>query len=850
MVSTLDLTGRFTAVNKALEAFSGYGRDELVGRDVAVLLAPDQREVAQRMLHRKLREGGTTAYDLELLCKDGRLRPIRMTSNLIEENGLATGTHGVAIDISEQRRADEAVRSSRERLRTLIENSMDLIAVLDGNGTATYVSPSVERILGYTPHELVGRGPRALIHPDDLVLFEAGMDALRRGPGAHVKEEVRVLAKDTSWRLVEVTARNLLDHPAVRGIVVNSRDITARREAESALRESEERFRAAFSHAVIGFAMATPDGRVVSVNPAFCAITGFDADYLRNMEFRRLIHPDDLDENIQLVDRMFAGDIDHFVIENRYLRADANPVWVRKSVSMVRGEEGSPRWIITLVEDVTARIQRERDLRESEQRLRIALESARGGVWDNDLMGGGAWWSPEMFELWGVEPGKPPRLEEALQVIHADDQGRFEKAISHSTSSGGNFDCEFRIRHHSRGERWMSASGRPVFDEAGRPVRLLGITVDVTERKQADEDLRRSEQRLRLAATSASDLIYESDLQTGDVMWFGEIDERLGYERGELPRSLVAWRQSIHPDDRERVSGAIERSLKDGDQALVIEYRIRTKGGEYRHWLERGRHVRDASGRPYRSIGACEDVTAKKQAEEELRRSQTELRALASQLFSREEEEHRTVARELHDDFGQRLTALGFDLASLDSALSPDPAHPVRKRLRLAQAQVAALSDDLRRLAHLLHPSAIELLGLPVALRELCRDTAAHAEFAVRFSARNLPEPIPRDATICLYRVSQECLRNVARHAKASHVAVMLTGLERTIRLSIQDDGVGFDPALKVARSGLGLISMRERVRLAGGTLTLKSCPGGGTRVTVELPRPAGEEWEGPPGGR
>jgi PAS domain S-box-containing protein len=574
-VVTTDLDENITAVNRTGERVLGYPREELLGKNLAELLPPDQRDMVRGMTAKKLRESGTAAYEVEMLAKDGGRLPMQMTLSLVQEDGKPAGCHGIAIDVSEQRKALEAVRRSEERFRALVEDAMSLTTVLDAGGTVLYLSPSSERVLGYKPEERLGKSMFDIIHPDDA---SAVREVIARGsktPGAFATLECRVRHKDGSWRYLEAGARNLLDSPVVAGIVVNSLDITERK-------RSEQWFRASFQHAPIGKATASLDGRFLQVNPALCGFLGYSEEALLDLRWQDVTLSDDLHASDEAVRQLLAGVVPSFRMEKRYVHKSGFPLWAYVGVSLLRDTENRP----------------------------------------------------ENF---------------SVQIV---------------------------------------------------------------------------------------------------------------------------------------------------------------------------------------------DINQQKAAEEALRRSQRELRALAGRLLHTAEEAHRTLARELHDDLGQRLTALGFDLAALEKARPANFPERLRKKLHAALTRCAGLSDDLRRVAHQLHPSSIELLGLPAALRELCQDASNQVRFPVRATAGQLPESIPPDIALCLYRVAQECLRNIAKHAHGDKVSVTLSGVGQGLRLSIKDNGVGFDATTTLPKGGLGLISIRERVRLAGGTLSIKSQPGQGTHVIVDVPVP------------
>jgi two-component system CheB/CheR fusion protein len=219
---------------------------------------------------------------------------------------------------------------------------------------------------------------------------------------------------------------------------------------------------------------------------------------------------------------------------------------------------------------------------------------------------------------------------------------------------------------------------------------------------------------------------------------------------------------------------------------------------------------------------------------EVLGRTKEELRALTARLFTSQEDEKRRVARELHDDIGQKLALLEIDLERLQQSLPAD-AEQLAKSLRALQQQAGTLSTDVRNLSHEIHPSALEHLGLPSALNALVKEFGEREGMVATFRRRGVPDALPHEVATALYRIAQEALRNVAKHAGRTHVKVALEGSGDSVRLSIRDSGEGFDLDGTMSR-GLGLVSMEERARLVGGTLTVESELGQGTAVTATVP--------------
>jgi two-component system CheB/CheR fusion protein len=219
----------------------------------------------------------------------------------------------------------------------------------------------------------------------------------------------------------------------------------------------------------------------------------------------------------------------------------------------------------------------------------------------------------------------------------------------------------------------------------------------------------------------------------------------------------------------------------------------------------------------------------------ELGRTQEELRALAGSLFTSHEDEHRRLARELHDDISQKLALMEMDAQQIVPRITTDAAKAAQEVEELRMA-IGALSEEVRRISHALHPSVIDDLGIAAALRTQVEEFREREHMIATFSAQDLPDDIPVPVATGLYRIAQEALRNVSKHAGRTHVKVVLKGAKHALRLQVIDFGEGFD--VHARRSGLGLVSMEERARLMEGTLAIESEPGEGTRITVDVPLP------------
>jgi two-component system CheB/CheR fusion protein len=227
--------------------------------------------------------------------------------------------------------------------------------------------------------------------------------------------------------------------------------------------------------------------------------------------------------------------------------------------------------------------------------------------------------------------------------------------------------------------------------------------------------------------------------------------------------------------------------------------------------------------------------TALHDSEAALLRTREELRALTAGLLNAQEEERRRVSRELHDDLSQKVAKLQFDVEMLDQQLPPDLMDG-KKRLLAIRDEIGTLSDDLRRIARQLHPAALDHLGLAIAIRSYSQEFSEREGLPVKFTARKVPARIPPEAASSLYRIVQEALRNVAKHAGQTSVEIRLTGGSKQLSLSIRDNGIGFDLHSVQHKGGLGLIGMQERVRLIRGEFSLETRPGRGAAIMIRVP--------------
>jgi len=293
----------------------------------------------------------------------------------------------------------------------------------------------------------------------------------------------------------------------------------------------------------------------------------------------------------------------------------------------------------------------------------------------------------------------------------------------------------------------------------------------------------------------------------------------------------AGWQDGVHPDD---CAVCVETYVKafDAREPFRMEYRLQRADGQYRWVLDIGVPRHDETGRFAGYIGSLIDITERKEIEG---RNQD----LAGRLITVQEEERSRIARDLHDDVSQQLAAVAIRLSGLKSKVGkPGAEREIDATIATLQESTSTLADSVRNLSHQLHPNVLEHVGLVATLRRHCADVEANHNLKVVFSAGDPLDPLSPEVALCLFRVAQEGLTNVVRHAQASTIHVQLSLTKEGIELRVEDDGIGFVVSDRTG-GGLGLRSMDERVRLSRGHFRVDSQPGSGTTLLVRIPQPA-----------
>jgi len=496
-------------------------------------------------------------------------------------------------------------------------------------------------------------------------------------------------------------------------------------------------------------------------------------------------------------------------------------------------------------EERRERRQAEAALKASEERYRLLVKNLPGVVYKGYVDCAVDFIDEKVEELTRYSKSEfDTRTMKWNDILVEEDRQQFKAAFMRGLKESGSYIREYRIRRKDGEVIWIQDRGQIICGPDDRVDYVSGVFFDITERRRAEEALRESEARFASFMRHLPGTAVMRDFE-GRYLFANETWERL------RRRSRQGWEgktlAEVWPSDMaaKYIEGDLQ-VITQGKPVQTIEEVPQEDG--IHNWLVNKFPILDRDGRPA-LIGAVGiDITLRRRAEEALRESEQRLRFLTSQLLCAQERERKRISMELHDELGQSLAVLKLQIRAIERGLGEDQ-QDLREGCLDLLLYLDGVIDDIRRLSRDLSPSILEDLGLQSALKYLINEVSKHYTVNQAFEVEDLDQRFPVEGQIIIYRIFQECLTNIAKHAGATEVSAAVTEQNELITLMIEDNGAGFDPALVLARRsagrGLGLAALDERARMLGGTLEIGSRPGAGTRVTCIIPVDRGRKVVG-----
>jgi PAS domain S-box-containing protein len=732
----------------------------------------------------------------------------------------------------------DRLHKQRALLDSLFEQAPEAVVLLDADQKVVRINQGFTRLFGYTPKEAVGRPVSELIDPDQ------SSPEHERALGANgLSVDAEAVTRRKDGRLLHISILQVPVRLPGEGIAVYAiyRDVTERKRVEQRLREYEKAVEGLDEMIVV----VDRDYRYVVANRAFLKYRGLEGEQLVGRQISDMLTPGVFEDIVKAkLDECFAGQSVKYEMRYNYSQLGERDLSI--SYFPIEGPSGVDR-VACILQDITEAKRAEEALRSSETKFRRLLDSSIVGVVFWDLQGNLFGANDLFLNMIGyrredLEQGRISWKEITPPEYAPVD----EQAIAELLATGNctPFEKEYIRRD---GSRVSVMIGSAMLE--GQKDKGSSFIMDITERKQVEEELRQSEERFRQLAESITEVFWMTDPEKGEVLYVSPAYQKIwGRSCESVYQNPNGWLQAIHPEHRQRIEKAARTLQVSGD--YDEEYQIIRPDGSVRWIRDRAFPVRDKAGRVYRLTGIAEDITERKHAEERLKTTTEQLRALSANLQSAKEEEAMRIARELHDELGGELTSLKWDLEIFEKTISKVSDQSQLRKLREKIHSMLGLVENtigaVRRISSEMRPSVLDDLGLVEAIEWQGREFEIRTGVPVRYQASVSQIDLSTAQSTAIFRIVQEALTNVLRHAQATKVDIKLTEEAGELILTLSDNGRGITEDDKSRPQSLGLLGMQERAHLIGGEIEVTGVPGQGTALVLRVPISKGRHEQNP----
>jgi len=733
---------------------------------------------------------------------------------------------------------EKTLRESEAKYRSLVSHIPDVIWTTDKDMRIVFVSQNVEAISGYTPDEEYEMGQWSSwfdrVHPDDFERVETVYKALieKRQP---YNTEYRFKRRDGKWIWVYDRAVATYEKNGMKYADGLLSDITERKQAEEETKKLKEKYESVIKHIPDTIYSGLPDETctMTFVSERYREWTGYSPEdfYHDRYTWPKTVHPEDRASAIESYVRAYESKTE-YNHEYRIVHKDTGQVrWVRDHGVPVIDEKGTLTLIDGIITDITERKQAEAEIKRLKEKYESLIRNIPITIYSSlpDETSTTIFVSERYREWTGYSPEDFYHDRYTWpKSVHPEDRASAIEAYVRAYESKTEYNHEYRIVHRDTGQvRWVRDHGVPVTDEKGTLILIDGIITDITERKQVEEALQKSEEfSSKLLNNSPNPIVViNSDLSVGYVN--PAMERMTGFSsRGLLGKKppYPWWTEEI----RHKVSKDLQEALSEG---ISKRERLFQKRNGERFWVEvTAAQVTHNDGSRYLLVNWT-NITEQKRLREDME-------FYIREITIAQEQERKRISRELHDETAQSLADLytDVDMTIMKEQLS----EKVVRRLEQLRFKIDSMLEEVRRFSHELRPGLLDQFGLIPSLESLAEDVNTEEKISCRLEVTGSEQRLSSEAEALLFRITQEALRNIKKHAKATEAIVRVDFSRGKAGLSITDNGVGFKvPEILsgFARRGkLGLMGMQERAHLLNGSLKVKSTAGKGTTVTVEIP--------------
>jgi len=820
-----NMNGNLLEVNSFASELFGYTKDELLQLNFKELIDPVQLKV-DPIGFDIIRSGKSSLRERRLVTKEGKIIETRVNAKKLPDGRVLTFIHDITEEKQEEiefRNLFDELAISETKFRNLFEFSAIGMAIVSLEGKYLKVNKELCAMVGYSESEFLSKSFQDYTHPDDL---EESLDFVRKiisGEIASFYIEKRYLHKNGSTIWVYLSTTILRDGNGKALYFVSQLvNITDRKRAERELVESEEKYRSLIEQASDAIWVIDGVGNFVEVNNSLCVMSGYSKEELLSLHLSALVDPEQLKNDPLKYDLPYDG---RTILKERLMRRkDGNLIISEWHVKRVTNNR-----IMAIARDVTELRKVQKRVKESEARFRTLVENNFDAITLLDSNYKPLYRSPATIRVTGwldTERDNP-----GYDMLHPDDYKQVEEVYKKAKENEGvPFLASYRIKHKNGNYIWVEAVIRNMLSDPD-----IGATIvvlrDVTDRKNAEREIMESSEKYRLLFESSPLPMWFSSLPELKIIDVNEAAIKLyGYSREEF--TSLNLKDLRPPEDINKFLSSVEKKI-EGTNSRGI-WRHFKKNGEIID-VEVFTHDIELNGSNRRLI-LINDVTEKLKAEEELHQVNEQLRYFSSHLQDVREEERTHISREIHDELGQLLTGLKINVSWLSKKLNAATENDVSQRMDETLQLTDRTIQSVRRIATELRPGILDDLGLEEAIIWQAEEFKAKTGISCEVNGKLKIEKYSPQVATTTFRILQESLTNIMRHAGAKHVTINLKENDLALHLEVIDDGTGINNNGRLQGKSLGIMGMRERASIIGGSFTINSEPLKGTRIEVEIP--------------
>ncbi len=878
MLCIAGFDGYFKQLNPIWEETLGYTQAELLTTPYLELIHPDDRASTVEEVQNLSNNGRTIGFENRYRCKDGSYRWFRWnaTAYLGKQR-----IYCVARDVTQTKQAESELRQAHKtlsRLKTALDQAA-VVAITDSHGTIVEVNDHFCHLSQYSREELIGQTHRIVNSGYHSQHFFRQMWATIT-QGEIWKGEIRNQAKDGSHYWVNTTIVPFMDEEGQPFQYLAIRfDITAQKQLEADLSFKQAQLNDFIENAPIGMHGVDSEGQILWANPYEMELLGYQPEEYIGQHISKFYH--DLDSNSEILELLQ----DQQKIHNGEAQLKCKDGSVRDVLifSNIHWHGGNFVNTRCFTLDITQRKQAEQALKESEEKFRLLAENLHEVFWMTRINPMDVtqqqilYVSPAYEDIWGRD--RELLYHESMkwvEAIHPEDRDRITRLFLEEVLQG-EFDHEYRIVRPDGSVRWIRDRGSPVAANGSDQCLITGIAEDITRRKQADQRLRDSEERLRLALVAANQGLWDLNIQTGETIVSSEYVTMLGYDPTDFQESMEKWLDRLHPDDRERVANVYQTYVQGEISRYRVDFRQRTQSGDWKWILSMGKIVDwDEAGQPLRMLGIHMDISDRKATEAALQQANANLESRVQErtLELTQAKEAAEFANRSKSDFLANMShelrtplngVLGYaQILKSDPTISPKQ----KEKLNIIEqcgSQLLTLINDILNLAKIeagkleLTPKVFHLPYFLDTVVEIChlRTQQKDLEFVYRTSP-SLPTMVQTDEKH-LRQVLLNLISNATKFTDVGSITFNAEVISQTreydrIRFQVIDTGIGiapeqlehiFLPFVQVCSTshqcegtGLGLSITQRILQLMGSTLKVESTVNQGSSFWFELDLP------------